>query len=173
MIVIIIKLLQPLLHSPTFLQNFTNKDNYSMNIVVREEQLLRYLSNLTVNGHPKKLGDDFTNVVASNGAHFNISRPNMPINPPPKEGLISHYQILLEESPEECKKEMRDREGQLLTDPTCRDNHQYLLTTWMINHKLTNASNLINLSLKDSFYLKMWSGATFNVAMIFLHECPW
>ena len=51
MIIITIMLLQPPLNSPPFLRNFGNKEQYSMKGVVWKENLLRYLANLTVNGH--------------------------------------------------------------------------------------------------------------------------
>ena len=43
----------------------------------------------------------------------------------------------------------------------------------MTTQELTNAANFANLSLRDAVSLDMWGGATFDVAMRFLHECPW
>ena len=60
MIIIIIILLQPPLHSPPFLRNFANEDPSSMLGVVRKEKHLRYISNLTVNVHPRELRADAT-----------------------------------------------------------------------------------------------------------------
>ncbi len=30
-----------------------------------------------------------------------------------------------------------------------------------------------NSTLRDCYSLEMWGGATFDVALRFLHECPW
>ena len=43
----------------------------------------------------------------------------------------------------------------------------------MRTQDLTNTSNFAKLSLRDAFYLEIWGGATFDVAMHFLHECTW
>ena len=43
----------------------------------------------------------------------------------------------------------------------------------MRTQDLTNTAKFTKLSLRDSFYLDMWGGATFDVAVRFLHECTW
>ena len=58
-------------------------------------------------------------------------------------------------------------------DTTWRDAHQSLLATQMRTQDFTNTANFFDLALRDAFSLEMWGGETFNVAMHFLHECPW
>ena len=66
----------------------------------------------------------------------------------------------------------RVREGLLLMDTTWRGALQSLLTTQMRTRELINAAYFTNLALRDAFSLEMWGGATFDVDMRFLHECP-
>ena len=87
----------------------------------------------------------------------------------PKEGLISYRQTILDDNTEGYDKCVRNREYILLTDTTWRDNHQYLLSTWMRTKELTNIANSINLSLRASFSLNIWGGANFDITMHFLH----
>ena len=65
--------------------------------LVRKEEFLKYLSNLTINGHREELGPDSTKVIYVSGAHSKIDRLNMSVAPHPKEGSVSHLQILLED----------------------------------------------------------------------------
>ena len=84
MIIIIIILLQPPLHSPPFLRNFANEDPSSMLGVVRKEKHLRYISNLTVNVHPRELRADATKFIAASVAHSKITCTNMSVAPSPR-----------------------------------------------------------------------------------------
>ena len=79
----------------------------------------------------------------------------------------------MEDGTEGYTKYVRKIEGLLLTDTNWRDSRQYILATRMINQYLANAANFTNLSLRKSFSLNMWGGATFNVDMHFLNEYPW
>merc|ERR1719199_2191489 len=81
--------------------------------------------------------------------------------------------VLLESGPEGLSKAVRNHEGTLLTDTTYRDAHQSLLATRMRTQELVHAAETTNDILKGCFSMEMWGGATFDVAMRFLHECPW
>ena len=86
MIIIIIRLLPPPLHSPPLLRNFTNKEQYSMSGMLWKERNLIYIANHSVNGHTHELGDDATNVISTSGAHSKIIHTKISIAPQPKEG---------------------------------------------------------------------------------------
>ena len=141
--------------------------------VVEKDNLLRYLANLAINGHPQELGDDASKVIAASGAHPKIACPNMSVAPQPKKGSISHCQILLEDGLEGYANYVSERERIILKDTTGHDYHQSLPSTWMRTCELTNASKFTNISLRDPFFLKMRSGATFDSAIHFLHGCTW
>ena len=81
MIIIIIRLLQPHLHSPPFLWNFTNEEHTSMLGMVRKEKHPRYLANFDVNDHPQELGSDATKVISSRGDYSKIDHTTMFVTP--------------------------------------------------------------------------------------------
>ncbi len=59
----------------------------------------------------------------------------------------------------------------LITDTILRDSHQSLLATRMRIEDMLPALELLD---SVGFYsLEMWGGATFDVCMRFLNECPW
>ena len=60
----------------------------------------------------------------------------------------------------------------LLTDTTFRDAHQSLLATRVRTYDMLAIANFVAHRLHDLFSLEMWGGATFDVAMRFLHEDP-
>jgi len=61
----------------------------------------------------------------------------------------------------------------LLTDTTMRDAHQSLLATRVRTVDLLEGIKIANTTLADAFSLELWGGATFDVCMRFLDECPW
>jgi pyruvate carboxylase len=59
------------------------------------------------------------------------------------------------------------------TDTTFRDAHQSLLATRVRTLDLLKAAESVSKNHPEIFSLEMWGGATFDVALRFLHECPW
>ena len=147
--------------------NFASSAQSDMKNVLRVEKTLRYLANLAVNGHPTELGADATKLKP--GAP-DTTKSLLP-NPPPSSGGMR--KILLEEGPEGYATAVRNHKGLLVTDTTWRDAHQSLLATRMRTDDLIRASEYSNSALSNAFSMEMWGGATFDVAMRFLHECPW
>lgn len=82
-------------------------------------------------------------------------------------------QILLEKGPEGFAKAVRQHNGLLLMDTTFRDAHQSLLATRIRTHDLLNISPYVAHNFHNLYALENWGGATFDVALRFLHECPW
>ena len=54
-----------------------------------------------------------------------------------------------------------------------RDAHQSLLATRMRTHDMLKAAPATARILAPAASLEMWGGATFDVALRFLHESPW
>lgn len=81
--------------------------------------------------------------------------------------------ILLREGPEGFARATRQNAGLLLMDTTFRDAHQSLLATRVRTHDLLKISPFVANNLHQLYSLENWGGATFDVAMRFLHECPW
>lgn len=100
--------------------------------------------------------------------------------------------VLKAEGPAAFAKAVRGKKELLLMDTTFRDAHQSLLATRVrthdllkispfVAHKFNNLYALVSFlfkiltsSLNSLFSLKEnWGGATFDVSLRFLHECPW
>ncbi|QQK81970.1 pyruvate carboxylase [Salicibibacter cibi] len=82
-------------------------------------------------------------------------------------------QVLDERGTDGLVKWLKDQERTLLTDTTFRDAHQSLLATRVRSHDLLNIAEPTARMLPDLFSTEMWGGATYDVAMRFLHEDPW
>ena len=105
-----------------------------------------------------------------------------PLNPPvppsftpkPKpEGWTNAKKILDTQGPVELAKWVIAQKKVLLTDTTMRDAHQSLLATRVRTVDLVNGGVIANEVLRDAFSFEAWGGATFDVCMRFLDECPW
>ena len=68
---------------------------------------------------------------------------------------------------------MRDQERVLMTDTTFRDAHQSLLATRVRSYDLIAIAPAYARLLPQLLSVECWGGATFDVAMRFLDECPW
>jgi len=127
-------------------------------------KLLMFLAEAVVNGHdhPGAVGPPPSRAVP------------MPPNIGTEQGPTSGWRdLLVSEGPEAFAKSVREHEGLLLTDTTWRDAHQSLLATRMRTHDLLIGAPATAHALQNCFSLEMWGGATFDVSMRFLHECPW
>lgn len=144
------------------------------------EGYLKYIAGLAVNGHPTTLGAD------PEQAHMipltDVAPPDLDaINDiliKKDKGLSSpHFRhILRQEGAKAMAKAIRQHDRTLFTDTTWRDAHQSLLATRMRTVDMLKAAEATNKAFggsQDVFSLEMWGGATFDVAMRFLHECPW
>ena len=138
----------------------------------RANKALQYLANLRVNGHPASLG--------ATGPAPSTVDPTPPLPPPAtksegsrSEDLAGLRQVFLEGGPEGFARAVRAHKGLLLTDTTWRDAHQSLLATRMRTSELLHCADATAAHMGSLYSLENWGGATFDVAMRFLHECPW
>ncbi|MCA9708645.1 MAG: pyruvate carboxylase subunit B, partial [Myxococcales bacterium] len=67
----------------------------------------------------------------------------------------------------------REHPGLLVTDTTWRDAHQSLLATRVRTRELAAIAPATAHALASAYSLEMWGGATFDVCLRFLRECPW
>lgn len=81
--------------------------------------------------------------------------------------------ILKAEGPEAFAKAVRAKKNLLLMDTTFRDAHQSLLATRVRTHDLLKISPFVAHKFNNLYALENWGGATFDVSLRFLHECPW
>ncbi|XP_061200448.1 pyruvate carboxylase, mitochondrial [Neopsephotus bourkii] len=129
----------------------------------RAQKLLHYLGHVMVNGPSTPLP------VKAKAALMEPTPPPTPMGPPPP-GLRS---VLQREGPAAFSRALRAHRGLLLTDTTFRDAHQSLLATRVRTRDLARVAPFAAHNLSGLCSMETWGGATFDVAMRFLHECPW
>ena len=82
-------------------------------------------------------------------------------------------QRLAELGPAAFAAALRAQQAVAVTDTTLRDAHQSLLATRMRSFDMLAAAPALARELPGLFSLECWGGATFDVALRFLHESPW
>lgn len=131
----------------------------------RAGRLLTYLSEVMVNGPSTPLPTDLK------PPYINVQAPLT--NNTEGQAPRGWRDVLLEEGPEGFARQIRNHSGVLITDTTLRDAHQSLLATRVRTYDLVKVAPFLSQNLNNLFSLENWGGATFDVAMRFLHECPW
>ena len=129
----------------------------------RATRLLRFMGDVIVNGNPEVVGR------ARPTRLVEARPPKLPIGEPPagtrqkldQLGAAKFAQWMLEHKPV------------LLTDTTFRDAHQSLLATRLRTRDLVAIAPAYARLAPALFSVECWGGATFDVAMRFLRECPW
>ncbi|KAF0221540.1 MAG: pyruvate [Geobacteraceae bacterium] len=81
--------------------------------------------------------------------------------------------IFMEKGADGFSKWILEQKRLLITDTTMRDAHQSLLATRVRTYDLLKIAEPTSYLAADLFSLEMWGGATFDVSMRFLKECPW
>ncbi len=129
----------------------------------RATKLLRFIADVMVNGNPEV-----------------TDRPQPTRGPPPRVPRSRKAEIpkgtrdrLVELGPEGFVEWMHAERRVLVTDTTFRDAHQSLLATRMRSYDMVQIADFYARDLADLFSIECWGGATFDVAMRFLKECPW
>lgn len=136
----------------------------------RAQKLLQYIGNVMVNGpctplatglKPSKDAPVAPEVPKASGNSDFYMRPS---------GLRD---VLLQQGPEGFASCVRKSNRLLLTDTTFRDAHQSLLATRVRTHDMLKVAPFVSHYLANAYSLECWGGATFDVALRFLYECPW
>ena len=128
--------------------------------------------------------DSATKLLAYLG-HTTINRPNgappgPPIHPARKLPAVPYgappegsRQRLLELGPQKFSEELRAQKALGVTETTFRDAHQSLLATRVRSHDLLKVAGVVAHTTPQLFSMESWGGATYDVALRFLHEDPW
>jgi pyruvate carboxylase len=127
----------------------------------RGTRLLRYLADVTVNRPHGR-------APASVDPVTKLPPIDTEASPPP-----GSRQRLLELGPEEFARRLREQTAVAVTDTTFRDAHQSLLATRLRTKDLVAAAGHVARTTPQLWSLEMWGGATYDVALRFLHEDPW
>ena len=133
----------------------------------RGQKLLHYIGRTIVNGTPKELGA--------------VGSPPSPVDPlipviEPKPNQFkkkSLKQTFDSEGPEAFAEAVRKNKGLLITDTTWRDAHQSVIATRLRTIDMLNVAEPTKVALSNCYSIENWGGATFDVALRFLRECPW
>lgn len=130
----------------------------------RATKTLMYLADVTVNGHPDVKGQ-------YDGRKFRT--PVVPSFDPLAPVPDGTRNKLLALGREGFGKWLRDEKPVYFTDTTYRDAHQSLLATRVRTKDILAVAEGYARNNPQIFSMEVWGGATFDVAMRFLHECPW
>ncbi len=126
----------------------------------RATRLLTYLAEVSLNrphGPVPAIADPATKL------------PPVPRGRPP-DGTRQH---LAELGPEGFARWMRDTTEVLVTDTTLRDAHQSILATRVRTIDLVAGARRHAHGMPQLLSMECWGGATYDVALRFLHEDPW
>ncbi|KAM9451193.1 pyruvate carboxylase a [Clarias gariepinus] len=141
-----------------------NQDLFNLKPVQnRAQKLLHYLGHVMVNGPTTPIP------VKAKPSSIDPVVPAVSLGQPP----TGFRDVLLKEGPEGFAKAVRSHKGLLLMDTTFRDAHQSLLATRVRTHDLKKIAPFVAHNFSNLFSVENWGGATFDVAMRFLCECPW
>ncbi|MCZ4282131.1 pyruvate carboxylase [Kiloniella laminariae] len=129
----------------------------------RASRLLRFVGDIMVNGNDEVSG-------RLHPVHPHVARVPKPKNLAVPEGT---KQLLDREGATAVANWMKNQQRLLITDTTFRDAHQSLLATRVRTDDLVRIAPYYSENLSNLFSMECWGGATFDVAMRFLKECPW
>eukprot|EP01060_Flectonema_neradi_P005716 TRINITY_DN1382_c0_g2_i1.p1 TRINITY_DN1382_c0_g2~~TRINITY_DN1382_c0_g2_i1.p1 ORF type:complete len:1187 (+),score=335.52 TRINITY_DN1382_c0_g2_i1:61-3621(+) len=134
----------------------------------RAQKLLYYLADIRVNGPKTPLATSIEPVTVEPTAPQLDAEDEKFV----KENGFRH--TLINEGVDAYLKRVRDHKGLLFMDTTMRDAHQSLLATRVRTRDLEAIAPYTAKAMANSSYsLECWGGATFDVALRFLRECPW
>ena len=130
----------------------------------RATRILRYLADVKINGHPDV-------------KHFDPSvkfrTPEIPSYNSFTDFPKGTKDKLTELGPQGFMQWLKQEKPVLFTDTTYRDAHQSLVATRMRSRDILAVAEGYAHNHSELFSMEVWGGATFDVALRFLHECPW
>ncbi len=128
--------------------------------------LLEYIAEININQNPivKKVDKDrkFREAIVPI-----VKEENLHKKPEGTRDLLNKL------GPEKFSEWIKDQKKLLITDTTFRDAHQSLLATRVRSYDMLRVAEQLGKDNPDLFSIEMWGGATFDVSMRFLNECPW
>lgn len=127
----------------------------------RGTRVLSYLADVTVNKPHGEYG-------GGQGPEQKLPTIDLTVSPPP-----GSRQRLLGLGPERFAASWRQQKALGLTDTTFRDGHQSLLATRVRTKDLVAVAGHVARTTPELLSIEAWGGATYDVALRFLHEDPW
>jgi pyruvate carboxylase len=129
----------------------------------RSTRSLQYLANIIVNGHPE---------VKEKPAKI-FRTPHVPDFDEYADYPLGNKDRLTRMGRDKFVNWVKDQKQILYTDTTFRDGHQSLLATRVRTQDMLKVAEGFAKANPQLFSMEVWGGATFDVAMRFLQECPW
>ncbi|MBC7382384.1 MAG: pyruvate carboxylase [Bacteroidia bacterium] len=167
-----ISFLENVLQHPTFLSgqttvNFidTHPELFKFKSRLdRGTKALKYMAEITVNGNPD---------IRFIDTNKRFRTPVVPEFDRYEPYPIGSKDMLNQLGRKEFIKHLKNDKAIQYTDCTWRDAHQSLLATRMRTMDMLKVAESYAKNNPQVFSLEMWGGATFDVALRFLHEDPW
>ncbi|WKD61844.1 2-oxoglutarate carboxylase small subunit [Corynebacterium ciconiae DSM 44920] len=123
-------------------------------------RILEYLADVTVNQ---------PNGPAPEVGRAKAKLPSLPKEERPR----GSRDVLRELGPQKFAEQLRANSQLAVTDTTFRDAHQSLLATRVRQSALVHAARTQSYLTPELLSVEAWGGATYDVALRFLHEDPW
>jgi pyruvate carboxylase len=133
-------------------------------VMDRGTKTLKYIADVTVNGLPEIKHVDLTKKLIT---------PTVPLFDKYGEFPKGTKDKLNELGREGFVKWLKNEKQIHYTDTTFRDGHQSLLATRVRSRDILAVTESYAKNNPQIFSAEVWGGATFDVALRFLHECPW
>lgn len=130
----------------------------------RGTKLLKYLGDVIVNGNPDVKYVDKGKV---------FREPIVPKFDKAAKHPRGSKTLLTELGPDRFAQWLRSQKQIHYTDTTFRDAHQSLLATRVRTKDMLAIAEGYTKNNPDIFSMEVWGGATFDVCLRFLKECPW
>jgi len=146
--------------------SFIEKNPQLFDVLSQSSQamsMLKFLGEQIVNGPLTPIG---TAAVPAR------TQPPLP-EVQPEEKLSGLRDVFVRGGAKAFAEAVRKNDGVLLTDTTWRDAHQSLLATRVRTRDIMTVAPATGSIMRNAFSIENWGGATFDVALRFLRECPW
>lgn len=149
--------------SVNFIENYPELFNFKKPLD-SSTKLLKYLGDVRVNGNPDVKGYQPQKV---------FTKPQIPLVVPNEKTIVGSKDLLVKLGRDAFVQQIRNDKHIHYTDTTFRDAHQSLVATRMRSKDLLAVAGGFAQQNPQLFSSEVWGGATFDVALRFLHECPW
>jgi len=131
----------------------------------RANKVLAFLGNVIVNGN--------SDLKKGSKVPPNLREPKAPEFNRYEDFPVGFRQELVSLGAGEFCKKLRANSQIQYTDTTFRDAHQSLLATRVRTIDMLRVAEGFARTNPQIFSMEVWGGATFDVSLRFLHECPW
>ncbi|MEO8146496.1 MAG: pyruvate carboxylase [Bacteroidia bacterium] len=127
-------------------------------------KVLRFIADATVNGSPDVQKVDTSKIFLP---------AKIPSYNKFEARVDGTKQLLSQLGPVKFSEWLKEQKQIQFTDTTLRDAHQSLLATRVRTTDMLRVAEAFSYMHPQTFSMEVWGGATFDVALRFLHEDPW